>query len=256
MRPGRPSKNNKNNDKLPKSGKVRLTVDQLEEIELETNYTKLEKLCKWEYVDDVNEMLIKGISAHKVAEWMRMRGFKISSSKLYEYKEHLQNAVTQKVTVDRLLGIGAPRKRIDMRLLGVSNTSELVMNEIELLDAIIQRGFNGLYDDPTIRIGDAMKAVESKNRLTGGNHGGITSFGLDQLRAVEQRKFEAMLNVVMRYLPEERLPELERAVAEAERRYYEQEAPHLLEDYERVMQDELDAMKLAGAVDDEIVTDF
>ncbi|AYP68516.1 hypothetical protein EalM132_00172 [Exiguobacterium phage vB_EalM-132] len=246
-----------NNDKnAPKSGKYRLTVQQLEEIELETNYHKLEKLCKWEHVDDVNEMLIKNISAHKVADWMAMKGFKISTSKLYEYKEHLQKAVSQKLTVDRLLGIGLPRKRIDMRLLGVTSTSELIMNEMELLDAVIQRGFNGMYEDPTIRLADAMKAIELKNKLTGGNHAGITTFGLDQLRAVEQRKFEAMVEVVMRYLPEEHLPELERAIAEAERRYYEQEAPHLLEDYERVMQDELDALRLAGLEEDEVVTDF
>lgn len=250
------NKDRQNKQKALK-GQTRLSVEQLENIELETSYTKLEKLCKWEYVDDVNEMLLKNISAHKISDWMRVKGFKISVSKLYEYKEYLQKAVSQKMTVDRLLGIGTPRKRIDMRMLGVEHTSELVMNEMELLDAIIQRGFNGLKSDPTIRVGDAMKAIELKNRLTGGNHGGITSFGLDQLRAIEQRKFEAMVEVVMRYLPEDKLAELEEAVATAERLYYEKEAPHLLEDYERVMQDELDALKLAGmTADDEVVTDF
>lgn len=245
------------NKRKAKQGLTRLTIEQLNNIKLETNYNKLEKLCKWEYVDDVNEMLLKNISAHKVSDWCAVKGFKISVTKLYEYKEYLQKAISQKVTVDRLLGIGNPRKRIDMRMLGVESTSELVMNEMELLDAIIQRGFNGLKNDPAIRITDAMKAIELKNRLTGGNHGGITSFGLDQLRAVEQRKFEAMVEVVMRYLPEDKLGELEHAVAEAERLYYETEAPHLLEDYERVMQDELDALKLAGMTpNDEVVTDF
>ena len=46
----------------------------------------------------------------------------------------------------------------------------------------------------------------------------------------------------MKYLPEDKHEELEQAIAEAERKYYQEHAPELLEEYERALQEELDAM--------------
>lgn len=208
---------------------------------LETRYYKLEKLVKWEHAQEVNRMLLEGVSPHKVSEWCKEKGFSISHPKLYEYKEYLQTAIAQRITVERLLGIGVPKRApIQLQALGILSSTDMVKSEIEVLDAIVQRGFNALTQNPTVKLQDAMRAIELKNKLTGGAHGGLTNYGLDQLRAIETAKFQAMVEVVMDYIPEDKHPELEQAIQQAERKYYEEHAPDLLEEYEKSLQEELE----------------
>jgi len=207
---------------------------------LETKYYKLEKLVKWEHREQVDTMLLNGVSPHKVSDWCKEHNFSISHPKLYEYKRMLQEAITKQVTIERILGIGVPkRKPILLEALTGGNTTELVKNEMQVLDGIIQLGFNALTHSPTVKLQDAMRAIELKSKLTGGNHGGFTSYGLDQLRELETAKFNAMVEVVMQYLPEDKLEELQEALATAERTFYEEKAPDMLEEYDRAIEEEL-----------------
>lgn len=218
---------------------------------LETRYYRLEALVKWDKVDQVNEMLMNGISPHRVSAWCKENGFSISHPKLYEYKEYLQTAITKQITVERLLGIGVPKRNpIQLQALGITNAKNTVKNEMDVLDAIVQRGFDALTQSPTIKIQDALRAIELKNKLTNGAHGGLTGYGLDQLREVEQAKFDAMVRVVLKYVPEDKHEELEQAIAEAEREYYETKAPELLEEYEKQLQEEIDSDPNNTIVDD------
>lgn len=210
--------------------------------QLETKYYKLERLVKWKHCEEVNDMLMNGVSPHKVSEWCKEHGFSISHPKLYEYKEYLQTAIAKQITVERLLGIGVPKRTpIQLQALGIVAAKDMVKNEIDVLDAIIQRGFNALTANPTVKLQDAMRAIELKQKLTGGAHGGLTSYGLDQLRELEKAKFNAIVEVVLQYLPEDKHVELEEAISNAEREYYETQAPELLEEYEKALQSDIEA---------------
>jgi hypothetical protein len=211
----------------------------MSESQLETRYYKLEKLVKWEHIDEVNEMLLNGVSPIRVSQWCKEQGFSISHPKLYEYKEMLQEAVTRRVTVERLLGIGVPKRTpIQLQALGLASAKNMVRNEMDVLDGIIQLGMSSLNSSPTIRLQDAMRAIELKQKLTGGNHGGLTSYGLEQLRELETRKFDALTKVVLQYLPEDKHKELEDAIMQAERTFYEEEAPEYLDEYEKAIEEE------------------
>lgn len=208
---------------------------------LSTKYYKLERLVKWEYVDEVNEMLVSGVNPRVVSDWCKQHGFSISHPKLYEYKEMLQTALTKQITVERLMGIGVPKRSpIVLQSLGITEAKNMVKAEMEVLDMIIQKGYNAILATPEIKVADAMKAIEMKNKLTQGAHGGLTGYGLDQLRELEQTKFDAIIQVVMKYLPEDKIVELQEAVAEAERSFYQEQAPEYLDEYEKSVQDELD----------------
>jgi hypothetical protein len=218
---------------------------------LETKYYKLEKLVKWEHVDQVNDMLMNGVSPHKVSEWCKEKGFNISHPKLYEYKDMLQTAITKHITVERLLGIGVPKRTpIVMQALGLTSAKNLVKNEMEVLDAIVQRGYDALTQSPTIKIQDALRAIELKNKLTQGQHAGLTNYGLDQLRELEQAKFQAIVSVVLQYLPEEKHEELQEAISIAEREFYETQAPEYLEEYERTLEEQLEQDPINTVVSD------
>ncbi|MMZ43586.1 hypothetical protein D1872_51460 [compost metagenome] len=205
---------------------------------LETRYYKLEKLVKWEHVATVNEMLMTGISPHEVSRWCKERGFSISHPKLYEYKELLQEAITRRITVERLLGIGVPKRTpIVLQALGIQGVKQHVKNELEVLDTVIHLGMSALSQSPTIKVETALKAIELKNKLTDGKHAGLTNYGLDQLRELEQAKFNAMIEVVLKYVPEDKHEELDAAIAAAERQFYHDRAPELVEEYEKAVQE-------------------
>lgn len=207
---------------------------------LETRYYKLEKLVKWQHVEEVNDMLMNGVSPHKVSDWCKEMGFNISHPKLYEYKALLTEAITKHITVERILGIGVPKRTpIVMQALGMTSSKSLVKNEMEVLDAIVQRGYDALAASPTIKIQDALRAIELKNKLTNGTHAGFTNYGLDQLRELETAKFQAIVDVVLTYLPEDKHDELQEAIASAERTFYENQAPELLEEYEKSLEDQV-----------------
>ncbi len=218
---------------------------------LESRYYKLERLVKWDKVETVNEMLLNGISPHQVSAWCKDNGFSISHPKLYEYKEMLQEAITRRITVERLLGIGVPKRTpIVLQALGIQSAKNMVKNELEVLDQIIHLGAAALSQSPTIKLESVMRAIELKNKLTEGKHAGLTGHGLDQLRELEQAKFNALVGVVMQYVPEDKHEELESAIAAAERQFYQDRAPDLVEEYDRAVQEGLDDLN-----DDVIVSD-
>lgn len=210
---------------------------------METRFYKLEKLVKWDHVDEVNSMLMRGVTPREVSVWCSERGLDISHPKLYEYKKLLQESVTRSITVGRLLGVGVPkRKPILLQALGLGGIKNMVKNELELLDMLIHLGMNAVSLDPNIKVETALKAIELKNKLTDGKHGGLTGYGLDQLRDLERKKFDAMVQVVLKYIPEDRIEELQEALEAAERDFYAEAAPELLEEYEQTVQDEMAEM--------------
>lgn len=207
---------------------------------LETKYYKLERLVKWDKCEEVNKQLIQGVSPRAVSEWCKDNGFIISHPKMYEYRDILKESIAKHVTVERMLGIGVPkRSSVLLQTLGISPVKDMVKSEMEVLDGIIQLGFNVLSENPIVKLQDAMKAIELKNKLTGGSHGGLTNHGLDQLRELEQAKFNAVLQVVLEYLPEDKHEEVYDAMVLAERTYYEECAPQFLDDYERALEEEI-----------------
>ena len=226
----------KNGKKVNKDPESRLTG---EDGKLDTRYYKLEKLVKWEYIEDVNRMLIEdGVTPRAVSTWCANKGFIISHPKLYEYKEMLQEAIAKNVTVERLLGIGIPkRKSILLQALGARGVTTYVKNEMELLDQLIHLGMSAVAKEPEVKIETAMKAIELKNKLTGGKHAGLTMYGLDQLRELEKAKMDVIIGIVLKYLPEDKHEELTLAISDAEREFYETQAPELLEQYEESLKE-------------------
>lgn len=210
---------------------------------LETKYYRLEKLVKWERINEVNEMIMSNVSPRQISQWCKENGFDISHPKLYEYRDMLREAVSKQITVEQMMGIGKyNRNPIILQALGIQPVKEYVKSELEILDGIIQLGFNTLQTNPAIRMGDAMKAIELKNKITGGSHGGLTNYGLEQLRELEEAKFSAILEIVLKYLPEDKHGEVYEAMADAEHTFYQEQAPGLLEEYEQAMQEEMNSM--------------
>ena len=206
---------------------------------LETRYYKLEKLCKWEQCDKVNEMLLNGVSPLNVSKWCSTQGFFISPTKVADYRKVLVHCMNKDTVVLEFLRtsnvVHKPhnRKPIILRDEPMNKTIKKATSELHVLDEVIQRGFSTLGGGTTIRLQDALRAIELKNKLTKGGHGGLTSYGLQQLKKIEEAKFKVIIEIVCEYLTDEQQEVLKHRVAEAEYAYYSTHAPHLLEDYEQ-----------------------
>lgn len=223
---------------------------------LETRYYKIEKLLKWENREQVDEMLLQGMNPEKVSKWCKENGFSISKQKLYDYKEMIRKAAAKQITVEALIGMGGDRRvPVVLEQLGMGNVQEIVKNEIEVLDAIVQIGFDNLKQMGNVTPKDMLRAIELKDKITGGSMAGLSLYGIDQLRELEEKKFGAILEVVMKYLPEDKLEEIQEAIEIAEREFYVLHAPEYLEDYDnqiaQMQQEEL--LKATG--DSTVVSD-
>lgn len=96
-----------------------------------------------------------------------------------------------------------------------------VMTDLEMLDAIIQKGMNTLQYMEAVAPQVAIKAVELKNKITGGTHNGLTTYGLEEIRLREQARENAMLCVLLEYIPQHKHEEVIQRMEEATKRYYE-----------------------------------
>lgn len=203
-------------------------------MQLETKYYKIEKLLKWESREQVDTMLLQGMNPEKVSNWCKENGFSISKQKLYDYKDMIRKAASKRITVEELIGIGGTRRvPVVLEQLGMGNVQEIVKNEIEVLDAMVQIGFDNLKAMGNVAPKDILRAIELKDKITGGSMGGLTLYGIDQLRELEEKKFGAILEVVMKYLPEDKLEEIQEAIEVAERNFYSDNAPEYLEQYDQ-----------------------
>ena len=66
-----------------------------------------------------------------------------------------------------------------------------------------------------------MDAIKLKNELTDGNHGFLTNYGMEQLRAIEQNKYELIMNHLISYIPEDKRGEAVSAIEQIEDEYYQ-----------------------------------
>lgn len=198
---------------------------------LYTKYYKLERLINWDKVDKVNEMLLEGTSPHHVSAWCKARGFDISHPKLYEYKALLQTAIAEKQTVHELLGAEGITFGESVTSTITPKQAEKSLSELSVLDKIIDLGFtNAMNGRSDVKFSDALRAIEMKNKLTGGMN--LSQIQIDKIKELEQAKFNAVIQVVQKYLPPEKLGELSEAIELAERTFYEEHDATLLKDYE------------------------
>jgi len=195
--------------------------------QLQTRFHRLERLCKWEQVDHLNTLILQGSSCEKLAKWATEEGFKISSSKLYEYKKLLLHALTNSTTVEQMLLSTTPTTLDNP----ISNIPlDIDISNVEMLDEIIKKGYQNLVDNPPNKIQDILKAVELKHKLTMSTS--ISEQQFQQYRLIEEGKFSAILAAVMTYIPTDLHEEVFNVISKTEFNYLKANAPHLLKDYQ------------------------
>lgn len=201
---------------------------------------RLSDLNDWIKRPFVDKMLDDGESPNKVAQWCNENGFEISVPTMYTYAKKRKEAIIKGEGVKRVLGKepeppqppkprggtkeGRAKREANEKVVrkeqGMSSGNK-VLSDLQLLDAVIQKGMDTLNAMDYIKPDTAIKAIELKNKLTGGAHNGITTYGLEELRLREAARENAITVILLRFIPEDQheavLEEMEKATKE----YYE-----------------------------------
>lgn len=173
---------------------------------------KLTKLCKWSKIEEVNERLDRGDSPNSVHKFINSNGFKIGTPLVYEYAKLRKQALVEGINVEYILRASAKNVKeqtltpvVDPNTPQNIESMNKLKSEIDALDVLIERGYATLQSNPEIPISPStmMTAIKLKNELTDGNHGFLTNYGMASLRDLEANKYQAFMEHLIQYIPED-----------------------------------------------------
>lgn len=183
---------------------------------------KLASLIRWEKIQYVYELLDSGETPNAVANWVRKNGFQLSNPLFYEFCKIRQNALLNGISMEKIFGVNPSTniKHGDK----FNSKKDKLKNELDALNKIIEMGYNSLdkWQDKPIPITTLMSAIKLKNELTDGYFGGLTDYGLQQLTLMEKQKYDLLIDVLMKYIPEELREQATQEVATTEERFYKE----------------------------------
>ena len=100
-------------------------------------------------------------------------------------------------------------------------TVNKVKHDLELLDEVIQKGFETLAHIDEISPVTAIAVIQLKHKITNGAHGGYTVYGIEEIRLRETARENAITAVLLEFIPEEQHAAVLERMGQAEREYYE-----------------------------------
>ncbi|MFB5676924.1 hypothetical protein ACE3NQ_21145 [Paenibacillus terreus] len=209
---------------------------------------KLNQLVKWNKRPFLDMMIDNETPAKELVKWCKDNEFPISLPTMYSYMKLCSEAVAHGITVEllqsKLHEESMERKmdgmkkaytkahqqrkekraqtkvKINQELAG-QDSAKRIRHDLELLDEVIQRGFDNLCKMDVISPVAALKAIELKHKLFNGGTGGHTIYGLEEIRLREAARNEAIIAVIKEYIPENQWPEILQRMEHVTREFYE-----------------------------------
>jgi hypothetical protein len=206
--------------------------------------TKLEELFEWKKRVFVDKMLDDGESPNQVHKWIVENGFVVSMPTVYTYAKRRKEAIVKGIQMDKMMDkrkdydeqghSKADRRRIDKAKSGTNAmnltneqrkannlTVDKISSDLELLDAVMQKGYETLLNMEGIAPKDFLKAIELKHKLTGGSHNGLTIYGLEEIRLREAARESAIMTILLEFIEEEKHEEVLTRMDTATKEFYD-----------------------------------
>jgi len=209
---------------------------------------KINQLVEWKKRPFLDKMIDNEIPAKELVAWCNDNGFPISLPTMYSYKKRRNEAVANGITMEllqpKLHEESMNRKmdgmkkaytkahqqrkekraqtkvRIDQELADQDNPKR-IRHDMELLDEVIQKGFDTLNKMEVISPVTAIKAIEMKHKLTSGSAGGYTVYGIEEIKLREAAREQAVVAAILEFIPKEQHVTVMKRMEQAEREYYE-----------------------------------
>ncbi|AKA61355.1 hypothetical protein BH792_gp105 [Staphylococcus phage Stau2] len=97
---------------------------------------------------------------------------------------------------------------------------QTIYDDIQILDMIIQKGAKGLNFVETLDPALMIKAMETKDRITGNQLKGMSFIGLRELMIKQQAQDTAMTEVMLEFIPEDKHEEVLQRMEQLQEEFY------------------------------------
>lgn len=187
----------------------------------------------------VDEALDSGETYDYIIELCAEYDLEISKASVSRYKTKREEAIKEGVPLGEVLdlrkksgnvidienkktdNVGAKGKSGADRYDETFKNIDTVFNDIQVLDDVIQKMANGLLYTEVVEVPLGIRAIEAKAKITNNAMGGLSLIGLRELKLRASAKTEAMLAVILTYIPEDQHEEVLKAIEIKEQEYYE-----------------------------------
>lgn len=188
----------------------------------------------------VDEALDTGETYDYIIELCAQYDLEISKASVSRYKSKRDEAIKEGVPLEELLD---QRKKsgniIDIQAKKADNAGakggksgadrydeafdnvDKVFNDVQVLDDVIQKMANGLRYTDIVEVPLGIRAIEAKAKITNNAMGGLSLIGLREVKLRASAKTDAMLAVILTYIPEDQHNEVLEAIELKEQEYYE-----------------------------------
>ncbi|GAA4867132.1 hypothetical protein GCM10023310_53550 [Paenibacillus vulneris] len=213
---------------------------------------KIAALVKWNNRPFLDKMIDDSTPVKELVAWCNNNSFPISIPTMYSYIKQRREAIVNGLTMELLHAKEDPLKksledsardkarekgntqykenRAEERArakatlekeLADQDSPKRIRHDLELLDEVIQKGFDTLSKMEVISPATAIKAMEMKHKLTNGSTGGYTHYGLEEIKLREAAREQAIIACLMEFIPQEKHEEAVRLMDDVTREYYQ-----------------------------------
>lgn len=191
----------------------------------------------------VDNMLDEGQTYDYICEFCKENGLSISKASLTNYKKKREESLETGKPLLQLLDKRAkdnvtyitnkeveafkkrkhdtPKDEVSVASITDLNKVDKVFNDIEFLDEVISKGMKGLKSFDVVDTPLAMKAIELRAKITNNQLSGLSIAGLREIKLRNQARESALMEIIMKYVPEDKHDQLFDDMDEAEQRFYE-----------------------------------
>ncbi|MGW9127891.1 hypothetical protein ACWGPW_23175 [Paenibacillus chitinolyticus] len=96
-----------------------------------------------------------------------------------------------------------------------------VKHDLELLDEVIQKGFETLGNIEEINPATAIAAIQLKHKITKGAHGGYKVYGIEEIRLREAARENAITAAILEFVPKDQHNAVIKHMEQVTREYYD-----------------------------------
>lgn len=165
-----------------------------------------------------------------IVEFCGEQGFEISKSSLSRYSTKRKESIETGEDLGDLVRDGREKngtivsinrnKNDEQSTSGYLDNDKKVVNVIEALDKMIDKGSKGIDYLDSIPNNDWFKAIDLKYKITGGKDQGFTTTGLNEILLNFQIRSDIMLEIIAQYIPEEEHEKIFKEIDDKVDEYY------------------------------------
>ncbi|AFO70655.1 hypothetical protein qdsa001_176 [Staphylococcus phage qdsa001] len=184
----------------------------------------------------VDNAIDEDVSYDDIIDLCKEYDLELSKSAITRYKSKRKEAIEngwdlgelidkrKKVSATQIQKKENPMKELDSENytpfeLATQNV-QTIYDDIQILDMIIQKGAKGLNFVETLDPALMIKAMETKDRITGNQLKGMSFIGLRELMIKQQAQDTAMTEVMLEFIPEDKHEEVLQRMEQLQEEFY------------------------------------